>query len=577
MKQKIGLVIPSCLLMIALVLSSCAPADGPTTTPGAEKPQYGGTINTVTVRFKNIDPYRYDTESRYPLSIYLDRLLVGDWAVDRNKWSYSGWVGYTPVKFMKGALLENWEMPDLLTLVLHVRKGIHYQDKPPVNGREFTADDIAWNWERMKNSPFLDQTWLKRIEKITVLDKYTVELKLSPPEQVSSMWVNLLDSVHVFFIAKETVGSSGEVEDWKNMVGTGPFMIEDFIADSSLTFQRNPNYWGYDERNPKNQLPYADGVKVLIIPDDSTRQAALLAGRIDFLPRLDWQTGDQLKKNNPKIVMRQAVAGTNHGFAMRVDVAPFDDIRVRQACSMAINREAMVQSFFGGYATPYSGMVKELHGPPYWIPYDELPDKPMWTSVSAKDVLSYNPEKAKQLLAEAGYPNGLDTVINAATDLQGAEGLPEIVQADLAKIGVRAKIEARPWGVMTAIFGSKEMDQMIEHMWSYAPDVLKYFSRTADHTIKWNYANVDDPVFTEMYKKASTNLDVEERGKQIREMNMYTIEHAFYIFMPNPQTVTAWWPWLKGYGGEGSLGGQNQGALLARLWVDQKLKAEMGK
>ncbi|MFC2051923.1 ABC transporter substrate-binding protein [Chloroflexota bacterium] len=577
MKQKIGLLVLSCLVMLTLVLSSCKPAAGPTTTPGEEKPQYGGTINVAIVTFESIDPIRYETEAREPHSLYLDRLLHGDWAADRNLWDFSGWVGYTPLKFLRGALLESWEMPDLLTIVLHVRKGIHYQDKPPVNGREFTADDVAWNLERMKNSPFLDQTWLGRMETITVPDKYMVEIKLSPPEQVPTVWVNLLDSTFTAFIAKEAIGSSGEVEDWKNMVGTGPFMMEDYVTGSALTFKKNPDYWGYDELNPKNKLPYADGVKMIVMPDVATRQAALLGGRIDFLPRLDWQTGDQLKKTNPKLVMKQAPAATNHTVAMRNDIEPFTDVRVRQALSMAVNRDAMVNSFFGGYAKPYSGFVKALHGPPYWVPYDELPDKPMWTSVSIKDVLSYNQEKAKQLLTEAGYPNGFETYIASATDRPGAEGVAEIVQADLAKIGVKAEIRTYTWNVMATMFAEKKLDQMIVAMWTYAPDVTKYFGRAVKPEHQWNYATVSDEGLQAMYKKATATFDAEEQGKLIREMNLYHLEKAFYIMLPEPQDVTAWWPWLKAYQGEGCLGARNEGTLLARLWINQKLKAEMGK
>ncbi len=236
-------------------------------------------------------------------------------------------------------------------------------------------------------------------------------------------------------------------------MGTGPFMIYDYARSRSITYARNPNYWGYDERYPKNKLPYVDNVKVLIIPDDATALAALRSGKIDYIEGQKWQTGPALKQTNPELVQSSLLgSASTGGIQIRCDKAPFTDIRVRTALQMAIDLDTIAKTFYGGTTEgiPY-GLIGPLL-PDYYTPYTQWP----------KEVLAgftYNPEGAKKLLAEAGYPKGFKTNVTAPTNAD--LDLAQIVKSYFSNIGVEMEIktmEPTSWRNFAVL--SKSHDQL---------------------------------------------------------------------------------------------------------------------
>ncbi len=495
---------------------------------------------------------------------------MANWAMDRNTYDFSNTNGWVPLEYLGGCLAESWEVPDPLTFVLHVRKNVKWQDKPPVNGRDFTADDVAWNFERYRKDAWFDREYLQFIESIKVLDKYTVELKVQPPGNVL-MPTGVLTGSGMYFLAKESVGAGNEIEDWKKIIGTGPFILEDYVAGSAVTFKKNPNYWGFDERYPKNRLPYADGVKVLLIGDTSTLLSAVRAGRIDQQYNIQWQDAESLKKTNPDLIFRKVSQSVSHEFAMKVYNAPFTDVRVRQALNMAIDRRQITSSFYNGNAQPYSSLIKQ-HFKEY-TPYDQLPDKPQWTTLSVKEVLSYNPEKAKKLLLEAGYPNGFKTEIVSTKGRPAAIGLDEVVQFYLRAIGVDATINMYELGTYNTIRQGRTFTQVCLAWISGYSVALKTLGQWADPEDRQNNSMVVDPVYQKMYREALQTFDEAKRSQIMHQMDYYSLEQSWFINLPEPGEFTVWQPWLGGYSGEGPPGPHYTGALLSRLWVDQTKKA----
>ncbi len=601
MKKGIIWLFLSCFLIVCTLMASCAPTTPsttttspptatskttapstitslptsapPTKTTAGEEPQYGGIATLSREMLMVFDPYRFETNSARIQSFIFEKLVVGDWAVDRAKFDFPSTLGSTPLVYLRGALAESWESPDPLTLILHVRKGIKWQNKPPVNGREFVADDIAWNIERDRLSPFFDRTYMDYIQSVKALDKYTVEIKFKPPPTVELVR-GVLDALHLFFVPRECVGTGGtEIEDWRKMVGTGPFMIADFVPDSAVILKKNPDYWGYDELHPKNQLPYVDEVKVLLIRDPATRMSGLRTGKIDRIMEVLWQDAESLKKTNKELLSRQCPTESPPSYRMRWDKEPFTDVKVRQALSMAIDRTKIASTFFGGYALPYSGLLAPVHGELY-TPYDKLPDKPMWTTKSVKEVLSYNPEGAKKLLAEAGFPNGFKTHIDTSSMVAPSlpTGLPELLQSYLAAIGVQADIKVHEWGAFNTLRYGKQHTAIISHWNTTYANPTQLFMWFADPTLTFALACVNDPVYKATYNKTMQTFDDTARAKQIKELDYYSLEHAFSIPMPFPQVTTFWQPWFKGYRGEGNLGENNKGPIFARIWIDQSQK-----
>ena len=190
-------------------------------------------------------------------------------------------------------LAESWTQPDDKTYVFKLKKGVRWHPKPPVNGRELTADDVKYTYERFLtiagngNKPVLES-----IDKIDVLDKHTVKFTLKEP---NAWFLDMLASTSTWIIAKECVEKFGDLKKAESVVGTGPWMLERWEPNVRLVYVRNPNYF-------VPGLPYADGVEVVIDKDPSSRLATCLAGKLDFGPeyqqvvrRLDLATAKQRK------------------------------------------------------------------------------------------------------------------------------------------------------------------------------------------------------------------------------------------------------------------------------------------
>ena len=161
-----------------------------------------------------------------------------------------------------------------------------FPNKPPVNGRQLTADDMAASYERplgigrfagQEPSPVGIGTALIPMESITATDELTIEIKLSQPRPDTHQL--LLNDLHIYARPPETFDT---LDDANNVIGTGPFIMDEFVSGTSVTFDRNPNYWKDDERFPGNRLPYVDRLVMLVMGDEATRIAALRSGQADI-------------------------------------------------------------------------------------------------------------------------------------------------------------------------------------------------------------------------------------------------------------------------------------------------------
>ena len=172
----------------------------------------------------------------------------------QDEWDFAG--SEAPPFALNGALAESWEMPDDKTVIVKVRQGVHWHDKPPMNGRELTAHDIEYNFHRMMGlgSGFTEPSTytfgLKNLsfESITATDESTVVFGLKQPNL--GTLISILDDRLAWIYPPEVIEEYGDAGDWRNLVGTGPFMLTDWVEGSSLTWTKNPDYWGYDEKIP---------------------------------------------------------------------------------------------------------------------------------------------------------------------------------------------------------------------------------------------------------------------------------------------------------------------------------------
>src|SRR5262244_1475916 len=246
-------------------------------------------------------------------------------------------------------LAEGWEEPDDLTYVFHLRRGIKWHNKPPLNGRELVADDVKFTFDRFLSEPGnADRHMLASVDHIDVIDRYTVKFVLKEPY----VWlINVLANPRsMWIIAPEVVQQFGDLKKPENVIGTGPFLLDHYEPNVKTVFKRNPDYFLKDQ-------PYVDGVEWLVLEDDSTGLAMYRTGQIDAGPWHWWVVRqadlEALQKSHPKLVYRDVVDNVTSAIYMRTDQAPFNDVRVRRAISMAIDRQGLIDAvFLKGQPTP---------------------------------------------------------------------------------------------------------------------------------------------------------------------------------------------------------------------------------
>jgi len=395
---------------------------------------------------------------------------------------------------------------------------------------------------------------------MTAPDKYTVVLECQPGklamvyEYALGQWT---------MIARELVESGG-IDDWRQSVGTGPFMLKDYVKGSSLTWERNPNYWKKHPLFPEDTLPYLDGIKWLVIPDYSTQLSALRTGKIDHL-FADWEQAEALKKTNPELKYLRWHTGTAATLFWRLDKPelPFSDIRVRRALCMAVDRQAIIKDFYNGNAE-----LINLPAAPFpefkdiRTEFEDLPE-------STREIWEYHPDKARQLLAEAGYPNGFTTevMLHAAyADLMA------IVKDYWAKVGVELNLNVKEIGAFYAArYGHAFKEICVEGAGAAYPYTFYWWTPGSQD----NVSGVNDPRIVEAKKQVEANYFDEPKKKQaMREIIPYMLGQAYELQLPGAYSYTFWQPWLKGYGGEWQVAyGKPDWGIY--VWIDQDLKKKM--
>jgi peptide/nickel transport system substrate-binding protein len=466
---------------------------------------------------------------------------------------------------------------------------MHWQNLPPVNGREVVASDIIANYVRLfglgqgTGSPYY--SWYTQWNQLTSLtqgaDAYTVifQWKTSNSEFINEL-VNSADASNQITCPEAVKAYNNDLSDWHHAVGCGPFMVTDYISGSSATFDANPNYYGVDERHPGNKLPYVAHVNVLIMPEQATALAAMRSGKIDVMYGMTKATADTVAKSNPEILQIPVQGMHTDDIEARIDKAPYTDLKVRQALQMAINLPEIAATLYQGNCSPYPSSSMNMYLTGWGLGL--YPDWPQ----ALKDTYDFNPTGAKALLAAANLANGFTTNCVAVNSPTFPMDLLLAVQGYFkTNINVTMNIttmDTAPWTTYVRqthsedalAYGHSDLGA------SYEPIFAIGMLTTGNSA---NVQMVSDPILDADYTKAVAATSGADFKQAVYDYCYRTAEQHYTISLTTPNTFALCQPWLVGYNGQAFAAEFSQvgaplygGFYCSRMWVNQTLKASLG-
>jgi len=563
-------------LAVVLVLSF-----GPAAVAGEQavvEPQYGGTLTILPAESSagNQDVSSADkvefggAGAWWQMEPVVDYLLMGDF----EKYGPRGTGEFDfpttsiqdiPDRFRKGALAESWEVTPN-RIVFHLRHGVilaAYGTEYLMKPRELIAEDVVFNLQRYWDT-LTPWAWTKNggfIKCIYAKDRYTV---VTETTSYNFAWEWLFSAWASAIYAPESVEAGLQ---WKNLVGTGPYMFKEYVSGSYYSFVKNPTYWGSATINDRvyDDVPFVDTLDYPIIQDMSTRIAALQTGKVDIAQDLPVMYESILARSNPELEKKENLSTYTELLSLRCDIPPFNNKEVRRAMMVALDLPAINKALFTKgeyYAFPMAPQTA------IYTPLEELP-------ASSRDLWEYNPEKAREMLADAGYPNGFK-VTGIASD--GTE--LELVKSYWQAIGVELDIEIYDQVTLQSyISARKDSWQVVPtntmNLYPEGP-VSKYLTSRIPPHDWWNTSSYSNKYIDDMYGKAIATVDLTERNAIWKELYLLMVDEVAYIPIGAPYVLTYWWPWVKNYYGEFGIGQNTPSPAWAAIWIDQELKAKMG-
>ena len=520
MKKKISLMLAAALTA-GLALTGCggsktsdttdntagAESESTAETKGVDVDTTGYLIAALNADIQTADVQKTSKDYEVPFNIF-DRLVDVEVDADGNS------------KIVP-SLAESWDISDDgLEYTFHLRQGVKFH-----NGNDFTAEDVAYTFHRMLtveggvNTEFIDQIKgadellageTDTLEGVEVVDDYTIKVTLKEPfagflASISSPGVSIYDSE-----ATEAAGDQFGM-DPAVTVGTGPFEFASWSFNNQLVLTRNEDYW-----KGASGLP---GVVIKIIPDTETQSMMFESGELDILD-LDYAADsvDRFTETYPDQIVQGPRVGIVY-FTMNFNKEPFQDVRVRKAVQMSIDRQAILDALYGG-----RGQVEQGIFPHGLIGFN--PDQ---------EEIKYDPEAAKALLAEAGYADGFDMEIAADSSASDTMTMAlEIVSDQLAEVGIRAEIKNYDESTWLETRKSGELGSFMS-TWSADyndPDNFIYTFFGNEEKTRIRSINYPDTEVMERVAKARTIVNEDERLAEYKALEEKIIhEDAAWVPM----------------------------------------------
>lgn len=417
-------------------------------------------------------------------------------------------------------LAESFEWTnDNRTLVLKLRQGVKFHD-----GEAFNADAVKTSIEFYQSSG--KQADLNPVTEVEVIDEFTVALHVDRPYSVLT---SLLMDRGGMIISPKAIAELGVDGVGRNPAGTGPFRVANWAAGDVLSLERFPDYWNPDRIK-------LDGLEYRVIKNQTTLVSALMAGQLDYVMSIDPVNLPVIRRNpNLQVMTQETIASVV--IAVNTNMAPVSDKRIRQAFSYGIDREALARIAYGGEveALPASLLVP----PSYWPSTPEL-----------NNHYTYDPAKAKQLVTEAGYPDGVELAIcanaNSGSPAPGAK-LVDMMREQLRPAGITLNGEMLATGAACIeLYNGQQAIMLNLAGWSGRPSPIMTYQQTytsyaAYHVSKEPFEGVDEAV-----DRLLATSDPEEQNKIFDELNAMWVDNVPWVSMYFQPRVFAQSSQLKG-------------------------------
>lgn len=533
-----------------LALGSLSLASAMLTPPAAaaQAPKRGGTL-----RIRGWDPPHFDPmlttayRVHIPLSFTHSRLV-------RHRAGPSVIPGTFAIE---GDLAESWTQPNETTYVFKLRRGVRWHPKPPVNGRELTSADVKFTIERfltVKGNP--SAYMLRAIDRMETPDAQTVRILLKEP---NAWFLEMLASpMSVAIVAREAVEKWGDLKRAESVVGTGPWMLDSHRPSTGLTLVRHPQYF-------QAGLPYIDRIEIGVDEDNASRMSSFLAGKYDLgwdlggaIARTDWmQIKDALRQRRPGLRTAEFVSNIETHISMRTDQKPFNDVRVRQAISMAIDRQGILDATAEGvgiFNPAIPAAFKE-----WSVPIDQLGEGARY--------FKYDPAEARRLLAAAGYPNGFPASLCFTTyGSQVFVDTAQLILKYLKDVGIDTRLDQKEYGAFIASCYFGKFDSMTYGPQTPFVDPDNYVYGVHYPEELKNQSHVNDPVVTDLLVRQRHTLDPARRRDALAELQRHLARQQYYVQLASAVTIAVWDGALKNYGPNF---GYDYGARLMAAWLDR--------
>jgi peptide/nickel transport system substrate-binding protein len=472
----------------ALANTAAAPANTP--VPAVKAPKKGGLMTWgLEVAQGNLVPFG----------------AISQGQVDSTEMLYDGLVEWDKDLLIKPAVAESWETPDDKTWIWHLRKGVKFHD-----GTEITADDVKYSIELQANPPppGIKVGSYPKIASVDVVDKYTVKFNMTGPDPTTLgylAWTRYSRIIPKDYYTKANPLITG--------IGTGPYKLTEYVDNDRVVNVRNADFW-------KPGLPYLDGLTLKVLTDETARVAALRAGQIDGCV-ISADTAKTLK-NDPNIVTYRGPISAPKVLQFTLKGGkPWDKKEVRQAMSMAINRQDIIDKVFSGEAL-LTGPVPPGYGD-WYIQPDEL----------AKGVFKYDVAGAKAKLAAAGFPNGFDITLHAISAPAYYTQIGEIVKEQLKLIGINVSVVAEELALIAQRVGNGNFDFLAtgRGMRGDVTGHLVDFGRTSAANGKVWFPAWKNEEMEKLYEQLAVNLDVPSRHTQARRIQDLVLDEVPHIYL----------------------------------------------